>query len=163
VALAALLVVPVVEIAVVVAVGHAIGGWWTFLLLLATSLLGAWFIRREGARAWHALVRALRSGRMPARELADGVVVLVGGTLLLAPGFVTDVIGLLLVLPVTRPVARRLVEAVVSRHLLASAERFGGRAVTARPGWGTTAPPTGPTRSTSSDEVVEGEIIDDDR
>ena len=158
----ALLVLPILEIAVIVAVGELIGGWWTFLLILATSVLGAWIIRREGGKAWRALNSALRSGRMPARELADGAVVLAGGSLLLVPGFVTDVLGLLLVLPVTRPVARRLLEAVISRHLVASAERFGGPSVTAQPGWDTTTPPSGATRSASSEEVVEGEIIDDD-
>ena len=159
----AALVLPIVEIAVIVAVGEVIGGWWTFLLILATSALGAWIIRREGGKAWRALDQAVRSGRMPARELADGAVVLAGGTLLLVPGFVTDVVGLLLVLPVTRPVARRLLEVVISRHLIASAERFGGPAVTAQPGWDTSAPPSGPTRSSSSEDVVEGEIIDDDQ
>ena len=90
-AAALLLLVPVIEIMVIIAVGQAIGGWPTFLLLIATSALGAWLIKREGGRAWRALGQALREGRMPARELADGVVVLVGGTLLLVPGFVTDV------------------------------------------------------------------------
>ena len=159
----AALVLPIVEIAVIVAVGQVIGGWWTFLLIVATSVLGAWIIRREGGKAWRALNQALRSGRMPARELADGAVVLAGGSLLLVPGFVTDLVGLLLVLPVTRPVARRLLEAVISRHLIASAERFGGPTVTAQPGWDASAPPSGPTRSSSSEDVVEGEIIDDDQ
>ncbi|GAB3871481.1 FxsA family protein [Terrabacter terrigena] len=160
-ALVALLVLPIIEIVVVVAVGQAIGGWPTFLLLVATSLLGAWLIRREGGRAWRALEQAVRSGRMPAREIADGVVVLVGGSLLLAPGFVTDVLGLLLVLPFTRPVARSMLAAVISRRLLAQTERFTGPAVTGQPGWESQTP-RGPRRSTSSDEVVEGEIIDED-
>ncbi len=160
-ALVALLVLPIIEIVVVVAVGQAIGGWPTFLLLVATSLLGAWLIRREGGRAWRALEQAVRSGRMPAREIADGVVVLVGGALLLAPGFVTDVLGLLLVLPFTRPVARSMLAAVISRRMLAQAERFTGPAVAGQPGWDQQAP-EGPRRSTSSDEVVEGEIIDED-
>ena len=161
VALVALLLVPVIEIAVVVAVGQAIGGWQTFLLIVATSLLGAWLIRREGARAWRALQQAARSGRMPAREIADGVVVLVGGSLLLAPGFVTDVLGLLLVLPFTRPVARSMLAAVITRRLVAQSGRFSGPAVTGQPGWQQQAP-RGPQRSSSSDEVVEGEIIDED-
>ena len=160
-ALVALLVLPIIEIVVVVAVGQAIGGWPTFLLLVATSLLGAWLIRREGGRAWRALEQAVRSGRMPAREIADGVVVLVGGSLLLATGFVTDVLGLLLVLPFTRPVARSMLAAVISRRMLAQAERFTGPAVAGQPGWDQQAP-EGPRRSTSSDEVVEGEIIDED-
>jgi UPF0716 protein FxsA len=160
-ALVALLALPIIEIVVVVAVGQAIGGWPTFLLLVATSLLGAWLIRREGARAWRALEQAVRSGRMPAREIADGVVVLVGGSLLLAPGFVTDVLGLLLVLPFTRPVARSMLAAVISRRMSAQTERFTGPAVAGQPGWDKQAP-EGPRRSTSSDEVVEGEIIDED-
>src|SRR5215203_6555228 len=93
-AIAGLLLLPVIEIAVIIAVAQAIGGWPTFLLLVATSLLGAWLIRREGGRAWRALEQAVRSGRMPAREIADGIVVVTGGGLLLIPGFVTDVLGL---------------------------------------------------------------------
>ena len=164
-ALAGLLLVPVLEIVVIVAVGQWIGGWPTFLLLVATSLLGAWLIRREGGRAWRALQQAVRDGRMPAREIADGVVVLVGGSLLLLPGFVTDLLGLVLVLPFTRPVARSLLAAVISRRLLAQTERFGGPAVTGQPsspGWEQPSAPQGGQRSTSSDEVVEGEIIDDE-
>lgn len=140
VAAALLLLVPILEVLTLVAVGRAIGGAWTFLLLLATSLLGAWLIRHEGSRAWAALSRALQSGRMPARELADGMLVLVGGTLLLFPGFLTDVLGLLLVLPFTRPVARRLLEVVIGQRLLAR-----------------NVPPGGPGRT----DVIEGEIIDD--
>ncbi|GGM84627.1 hypothetical protein GCM10009721_06650 [Terrabacter tumescens] len=164
-ALAGVLLVPVIEIVVIVAVGQWIGGWPTFLLLVATSLLGAWLIRREGGRAWRALEQAVRSGRMPAREIADGIVVLVGGSLLLLPGFVTDVLGLLLVLPFTRPVARSLLAAVISRRLLAQTERFTGPTVAGGPsvpGWEQPTTPRGPSRSTSSDEVVEGEIIDDE-
>src|ERR687885_332623 len=82
-----LVVVPIVEIAVLVAVGRVIGTWQTVLLLLVESALGAWLVRREGARAWTALASALRTGRMPSRELTDAALVLVGvlvgGTLLL--------------------------------------------------------------------------------
>jgi UPF0716 protein FxsA len=141
IAFVALLVTPILEIMVIVAVGQAIGGWWTFALLLAMSVFGAWLIRREGSRAWRALNQALRSGRMPARELADAI-------------------GLFLVLPFTRPVARGLLETVITRHLIAGAGRFGGPPVTGQP-WDRQAP-QGPRRSASSDDVVEGEIIDDD-
>ncbi|HET8987335.1 MAG TPA: FxsA family protein [Humibacillus sp.] len=159
---ALLLLVPVVEIIVMLAVAQAIGGWPTFLLIIATSALGAWLIRGEGGRAWRALNQALRDGRMPTRELADGVVVLVGGSLLLVPGFVTDLAGLLLVLPFTRPVARSLLESVISRHLVAQVEIFEATTVTDRPAWEQQEPPHGARRSESSDEVIEGEIIDED-
>ena len=135
-----LLVVPIVEIMALIGVGKVIGGWPTFFLLVAMSAFGAWLIGHEGSRAWRALSEALRSGRMPARELADGMLVLVGGTLLLFPGFLTDVLGLLLVLPFTRPVARRLLEVVIGQRLLAR-----------------NVPPGGPGRT----DVIEGEIIDD--
>jgi UPF0716 protein FxsA len=116
---ALLVVVPIVEIAVLLAVGRAIGGWETLGLLLVESALGAWLVRREGARAWAALVSALRTGRMPSRELTDAALVLVGGTLLLTPGFVTDIVGFGFVLPATRPLARGLLIRLVERRLLA--------------------------------------------
>ena len=114
----AFIAVPLVEIYVLIQVGQVIGVWWTILLLVADSILGTWLIRREGGRAWRALQAALSSGRMPAKELADGALILIGGTLMLAPGFVTDAVGILLILPLTRPVARRLLTTVVARRLV---------------------------------------------
>ena len=149
-----LLVVPLLEVLVIIAVGQAIGGWPTFFLLLAESAFGAWLVRHEGARAWESLQVALTTGRMPSRQLADAALVLVGGVLLLAPGFITDIVGFFLVLPFTRPAARRLLEAVVARRLLVGVYAPGG------------VPPQGPrrgpgpaTRSAASDDVIEGEIL----
>ena len=88
------MVVPLVEIFVLIQVGQVIGPWWTILLLIADSILGTWLIRREGGRAWAALRSALNSGQMPAKELADGALILIGGTLMLSPGFVTDLLGI---------------------------------------------------------------------
>jgi UPF0716 protein FxsA len=139
-----LLVVPVLEIAVIIAVGKVIGGWPTLALLVFESALGAWLVRREGAKAWHALSVALRTGRMPSRQLADAALVLVGGTLLLAPGFLTDVVGFFLVLPFTRPLARRLLEAAVACRLL-------GGVFSAGRGPRRGGPP-GP-------DVIEGEVL----
>ena len=135
------IVVPLVEIYVLIQVGQVIGAWWTILLLVLDSLFGTWLIKREGARAWLALRTALETGRMPARELADGALILVGGTLMLSPGFVTDALGIVLILPLTRPLARRLLTRIVSRRLLA--------VNTNRPGPG------------SGGSVVRGEVVDD--
>ena len=85
------LVVPVVEIYVIVQVGQEIGALPTIALLIVESLIGAWLVRREGRRAWEALRTALTTGRLPGGELADAALVLVGGTLLLTPGFVSDI------------------------------------------------------------------------
>ncbi len=150
----ALLIVPMVEIAVIIAVGRTIGGWPTFALLLLESLLGAVIVKREGGRAWSALREALRSGHMPSRQLADAALVLVGGTLLLTPGFVTDAVGFFVILPFTRPITRRWLEAAVARRLLGpfgdwpSGPAAGG-------GEGTTPRRDGPP------DVIQGEIVDD--
>ena len=160
----ALLVVPLLEIVVIIGVGQAIGGWPTFFLLLAESALGAWLVRREGARTWRALTTALTTGQMPSRQLADAALVLVGGTLLLAPGFLTDIVGFAMILPVTRPVARRALEAAVARRLLgATLLRPGGGGPGRPPGPSGPAAPGGPpggaTRSSAADDVIEGEIL----
>lgn len=114
----ALLVVPVAEIALIVAVGSVIGGWQTLALLLAESALGAYLVKHEGRRSWDALRLALNTGRMPGRELADAALVLIGGALLLTPGFLTDLVGFFFILPLTRPITRRWLQRVVERRLV---------------------------------------------
>ena len=150
--------VPLVEIYVIIQVGQAIGPWWTILLLVIDSILGSWLIRHEGARAWRALTEALDSGRMPARELADGALILIGGTLMLAPGFVTDGFGILMILPFTRPFFRRALTRVVSSRLVVLGPDgplgpgnggFSGGGDARRPGPG----PEGP--------VIRGEVVDE--
>jgi UPF0716 protein FxsA len=113
----ALLVVPVAEIALIVAVGQVIGGWQTIALLLFESALGAYLVKREGRSSWRALRGALNTGKMPGRELADAALVLIGGTLLLTPGFLTDIFGFFFILPLTRPITRRWLQRVVERQL----------------------------------------------
>lgn len=142
-------VVPLVEIYVLIQVGQVIGAWWTVLLLVADSIFGTWLIRREGGRAWAALRTALQSGRMPARELADGALILIGGTLMLSPGFVTDAFGILLILPFTRPAFRGLLTRVVTTRLVAGVV----------PGMPGDAHRPGPG---SDGSVVRGEVVEDD-
>ncbi len=115
----ALLVMPLVEIFVIIQVGRVIGAWPTIALLIVESAIGAWLVRREGARAWSALRTALNTGQMPAVQLVDAALVLVGGVLLLSPGFVSDVFGFFFILPMTRPITRRWLQAAVERQLLA--------------------------------------------
>lgn len=110
-------VLPIVEIYVLIQIGQVIGPWWTILLLVADGILGSILVRAEGRRAWRALATALEQHKMPARELADGALILVGGTLLLTPGFVTDAVGLFCILPFTRPLARRALAKVVAKRI----------------------------------------------
>lgn len=112
-----LLAMPVVEIIVILQIGQVIGVLPTVLLLLFESVLGAVILKREGRHAWRAVRETFDKGQMPDRELADAALVLVGGTLLLTPGFVTDAFGTVLVLPFTRPLVRRLVTSLATRRI----------------------------------------------
>ena len=115
--LVALVVVPIVELYVIIQVGQLLGVLPTLALLVVLSLLGGYLLRREGARTWGAFREALAAGRLPAAEVADGALVILGGSLLLTPGFATDVFGLLCVLPPSRAVLRRVLTRTVARRL----------------------------------------------
>ena len=183
------IVIPGLEIYVIIRVGELIGFWPTALLIIAESLLGAWLVKREGRRAWRALRQALNTGRLPSRQLADAALVLVGGTLLLTPGFLTDIAGFAFVLPATRPIARRILAWMLMSRLFANTRI--GRAVanaravrpgrTARNGTGPVqhgypagraapggagsagpAGPGGPNGSQPTDRVVPGEVVEDE-
>jgi UPF0716 protein FxsA len=108
---------PIVEVWLLVQVGQSIGVLPTILILVAEALLGGWLMQHEGSRAWSALNAAFASGKMPTGELADAALVLVGGLLLMLPGFVTDVFGLVFLLPFTRPYARRVLGFIVARRV----------------------------------------------
>ncbi|RJK93162.1 FxsA family protein [Vallicoccus soli] len=162
------LVVPLVEVYLIVQVGQAVGAWTTVALLLAISALGAWVVRREGRRAWRGLQAALRGGRAPERELADGAMVLVGGTLLLTPGFLTDAVGVLLVLPPTRALLRGALLRWLARRALraaglppeaARAFGIGGRRRGGTGAGGAHAGPWG-ARPGSRERVVPGEVVE---
>jgi UPF0716 protein FxsA len=100
------IVVPIAELYVIIRVGEWIGIWPTLAILIADALLGSLLLRHQGRAAWRRFNAAIAERRFPAREAADGVMVAVGGTLLLTPGFITDVFGLLLLLPPTRALVR---------------------------------------------------------
>jgi UPF0716 protein FxsA len=159
------LLVPVVEIYVIIQVGQLIGPFPTLALLVIEALIGAWLLKREGRAAWISLQQAAASGRVPAQELVDAGLVLVGGTLLMAPGFVTDVVGFFFILPPTRPLARRLLVWFLVRRatrLIARAEwearQPGGR----RPQGRQAGRPSGRSSGRSGRPlIVEGELVED--
>jgi len=126
------IVVPIVELYVIIQVGGAIGVLPTIALLIADSVLGAMLMRHQGRSAWRRFNAALSEGRIPHREVIDGALVIFGGALLLTPGFVTDILGIVLLLPPTRA----LVRGVIARRLLP-------RLVVSRVGGYGPAPPRG--------------------
>jgi len=113
--------VPIVELAVILQVGDWLGFWPTIGLLIAGSILGSVLLRAQGRAAWRHFNEAIARGRPPAREVLDGVLVIFGGALLLTPGFVTDLVGITLLLPPTRAVVRRLLLRRFARRLLVAA------------------------------------------
>lgn len=103
------IIVPILELYVIIQVGQAIGVWWTILLLIADSILGTWLMRSQGRAAWRRFNGAMSEGRIPAREVLDGTLIIFGGAFLLAPGFITDAFGLFFLIPPTRAIARRFI------------------------------------------------------
>ena len=121
--LVAFIVVPLAELWAILTVGHAIGVGPTILLLLADSVLGALLVRAQGRGAWRRFLDALRAGRVPSREIADGLLIMMGGALLLTPGFLTDVVGLAFLLPPSRALLRRALERGIARRMTAGLAR----------------------------------------
>jgi UPF0716 protein FxsA len=142
------IVVPIAELYVIIQVGQLIGVVPTLVLLLADALLGSWLLKHEGRGAWRRFNEALAARRFPGREVADGALIIVGGTLLLTPGFITDVFGLFLLLPPTRAISRRLLKRL-------ALGRFAVIGVSGGPSpFGT--PPRGPGPRPSRDYDFEG-------
>jgi UPF0716 protein FxsA len=101
------IILPLAELYVIYQVGDAIGILPTLALLVLDSLLGAWLLRSQGRATWNRFQTTMQAGRIPHREVFDGVLVIFGGAFLITPGFLTDIVGVFLLLPPTRSVFRR--------------------------------------------------------
>jgi UPF0716 protein FxsA len=135
--------VPIAELAVIIQVGQAIGVWWTIGLLIADSILGSWLMRHQGRAAWRRFNETVAAGRVPAREVLDGALVIFGGALLLTPGFITDILGLFLLIPPTRAVVRAVLARRLAHRLVVSV--------------------SGPRARRRRDDDVEGTAVDVDQ
>jgi UPF0716 protein FxsA len=102
------IVVPIAELALLIQVGQVIGVWWTIAILIADAVLGSMLLRTQSRAAWRRFNEALAANRIPHREVIDGVLIIFGGVLLLTPGFISDVFGLLFLFPPTRVLMRGL-------------------------------------------------------
>jgi len=125
--------VPILELAVIIQVGQEIGVWWTIAILIADAVLGSLLLRSQGRIAWRRFNVTLQAGRPPAREVLDGVLVIFGGAFLLTPGFITDIFGVIFLLPPTRAIVRRLLVRRFSERMIVSAHTRAGTWTT-RPG-----------------------------
>ena len=141
---------PILEIYVILQVGQEIGALWTIALLVVDSLIGAALMRSQGRIVWRRFTEALAAGRPPAREVLDGALVILGGALGLAPGFVTDAFGIFLIAPPTRAIVRRaIVRRLAKRGAMHVGVWAGGRPAPRPPGFdveGTARDETDPRR-----------------
>lgn len=144
------LIVPFLDLILLVSVGERIGLGPTVAIVVLTAVVGSWLARREGMAAWRRVQERLKTGGVPGPELVDGVVILVAGTLLLTPGFLTDAAGLLGLFPPTRALARRWLRSRFERAVRSGSVRV----VSAGPLSSPFAPPRQPV-------VEDAEIIDD--
>jgi UPF0716 protein FxsA len=124
IALLLLILWPIAELFVVIKVADAIGVLDTIVLLILGWPLGVWAIKAEGAAVGRRLAAALTAGRTPAREVLDGVLVLFGGLFLIIPGFITDAVGLVLLLPPTRFATRAILRRNLHNRFVTSTVRF---------------------------------------
>ncbi|THK40433.1 FxsA family protein [Methylophaga sp. SB9B] len=136
------LLVPIAEIYVLIEVGEVIGAGWTILFVIATAVLGAWLVKLQGLVTMQRAQESIRRGETPALEMLEGMTLFISGFLLLIPGFVTDAVGFLLLVPTLR------------RNLLLKLIRNSN--VIFRQQWSTRS------RYSQSDDIIEGEVIKDD-
>jgi UPF0716 protein FxsA len=123
---------------VVIQVGQEIGVLWTVAILIADAILGSILMRAQGRAAWRRFNEAMHVGRVPAREVLDGGLVMFGGLLLLTPGFITDVLGLVLLVPPTRALVRKALARRLQQRMVVSMTGPRGR----------------------SDDIVDGTAVD---
>ncbi|MGD8213709.1 FxsA family protein [Aestuariimicrobium sp. Y1814] len=139
VVLLVIIAIPLLEIWILVQLGASLGLGWTVLLLLGIAALGLALIIFEGRRTWRAFVEAIGRGEVPGREMTDGALVMLGGVLLMFPGIISDVLGLICLIPFTRALPRKLIERWArSRGLVATTVR------------------------TSRSGVIPGEVVEDE-
>lgn len=128
-------IVPIVELYVILQVGQLLGVLPTIGLLVAVGVSGAWLVKREGLGVWRRVQRQLERGELPTAEVVDGFLILTAGALMLTPGFITDVVGLVLLVPPGRALVRAALQRryrhrpVVAGGVSASAAGFGGPGV----------------------------------
>ena len=119
--IALFVLVPLAELYVIFkVVGPAIGAPLTILLLAADSLAGAWLLKSQGRTVWQRFNETLNAGRVPTREIVDGVLIIFGGAFLITPGFLTDILGFLLLIPPTRSLFRRSLQRRLERRTVVS-------------------------------------------
>ena len=125
-ALAALFIgLPLLDVILLLFLGRYIGFWTSLGFVILSGVAGAWLAKREGLRIWTAIQRDLAEGRMPSHGVMDGVIILVAGGLLAAPGFVTDILGMALLVPAVRLPIKSVLCRCLERMMVEQSYRLG--------------------------------------
>ncbi|MCA1021883.1 membrane protein FxsA [Halobacillus litoralis] len=112
-----ILIIPALEIGLLIGAGNVIGPWWVILLIISTGALGAWLAKKQGLETIQNVQLSMQQGRMPQDALLDGACILVGGAVLLTPGFITDAAGFILLLPITRTPLKAVVKRAIQKAM----------------------------------------------
>ncbi|MFC7061549.1 FxsA family protein [Halobacillus seohaensis] len=112
-----ILIVPALEIGLLIWAGNLIGPWWVILLIISTGVLGAWLAKQQGLETIHNVQNSMSHQQLPGDALIDGACILVGGAVLLTPGFITDAIGFMLLIPSTRKPLKRVIRKVIEKMM----------------------------------------------
>ncbi|MBN1521260.1 MAG: FxsA family protein [Candidatus Aureabacteria bacterium] len=111
--------VPVIELAILIKLGAYYGVAPTLFLVVSTGVIGAFLARREGMNAWIRIQKEMLSGRFPGNDIIDGFLILIAGVVLLTPGLLTDILGLLILFPVTRAFFREMIKRKIKKMMQA--------------------------------------------
>ncbi len=157
------IVMPIVEIALLLEVGDLIGGWPTLGLVILTAFLGAKLLRQQGSSTLQEIQQKTASGEIPGNTLIEGLMLLVAGILLITPGFITDIIGFILIVPVTRKPLSQFIFSHLKNHIHIGANMHGE--YQAKNGfqqdgfhYNQGAHVNGPTHKEGKGSVIEGEF-----
>ena len=121
------IIVPILEISVLIQVGGIIGGFNTLILVLLSAALGSYFVKREGVSALQSAQAKMAQNQLPAKELLNGALLILAGVMLITPGFLTDILGLSLVIPLTRKLYAAILVKKLSAHFVqANGQAQGG-------------------------------------
>ena len=122
--LALFVIVPALELYLLIKIGTVIGALETFAIILVTGIVGSYLAKSQGLSVWNRLQSKLNSGSVPGQELIDGVIILLSGALLITPGVLTDVVGLLGLVPATRAIVRQFLKAKFATGVMSGNVRF---------------------------------------
>ncbi|MDO6711163.1 FxsA family protein [Aliiglaciecola sp. 2_MG-2023] len=152
-------ILPIAEIALLINVGEQIGGWNTVAIVVVTAFIGAYFVRQQGIATLMQAQSKMQSGAMPGQEMAEGLLLVVAGILLVTPGFITDALGFLLALPITRPFIAKSLLKQISVNVVAGQPGQGQHSYSHTSYTQTSYSNRG---NQADGDIIEGEYVDKD-